>query len=205
MDELSSIGILIFGGLLLRFALTLTGQAWAKSHAQTVAFMILPVITYVITKTITGNIALSLGMIGALSIVRFRHPVKSALELIMYFDLITIGIATSVRTKWAIQLILCTIVIIFAVKIVQKIVQKSGRSFYTTSFNEGVALNSIEVFAKEKIDLIENSNNLVSLYNNTVQNEIIYRLTFENKNELNRFKKGIEGSKSINKININFV
>ena len=90
MDELTSISILIFGGLLLRFALTLTGQAWAKSHAQTVAFMILPVITYVITKTITGNIALSLGMIGALSIVRFRHPVKSALELIMYLSLIHI-------------------------------------------------------------------------------------------------------------------
>ena len=50
-------------------------------------------------KTISGNIALSLGMIGALSIVRFRHPVKSALELIIYFDLITIGIATSVRTN----------------------------------------------------------------------------------------------------------
>ncbi len=205
MDELSSIGILIFGGLLLRFALTLTGQAWAKSHAQTVAFMILPVITYVITKTITGNIALSLGMIGALSIVRFRHPVKSALELIMYFDLITIGIATSVRTKWAIQLILCTIAIIFIVKIVQKISQKYGKSFYSISFNEGIALNSIEVFAKEKIDLIESNNNLVSLFNDTSQNEIVYRLTFDNKNELNLFKKKIEGSKSINKININFV
>ena len=205
MDELSSIGILIFGGLLLRFALTLTGQAWAKSHAQTVAFMILPVITYVITKTITGNIALSLGMIGALSIVRFRHPVKSALELIMYFDLITIGIATSVRTKWAIQLILCTVVIIFAVKIVQKIYQKFGKSFYNVSFNEGIALNSIEVFAKEKIDLIENNNNLVSLFNDSSQNEIVYRLTFDNKNELNLFKKKIEGLKGINKININFV
>ena len=205
MDELAPIGILIFGGLLLRFALTLTGQAWAKSHAQTVAFMILPVITYVITKTIAGNIALSLGMIGALSIVRFRHPVKSALELIMYFDLITIGIATSVRTKWAIQLILCTIVIIVLVKIVQKISQKYGKSFYNTSFNEGIVLNSIEVFAKEKIDLIESNNNLVSLFNDTSQNEIIYRLTFDNKNELNLFKKKIEGSKSINKININFV
>ena len=205
MDELSSIGILIFGGLLLRFALTLTGQAWAKSHAQTVAFMILPVITYVITKTITGNIALSLGMIGALSIVRFRHPVKSALELIMYFDLITIGIATSVRTKWAIQLILCTIAIIFIVKIVQKISQKYGKSFYSMSFNEGIALNSIEVFAKEKIDLIESNNNLVSLFNDTSQNEIVYRLTFDNKNELNLFKKKIEESKSINRININFV
>ena len=198
MDELSSIGILIFGGLLLRFALTLTGQAWAKSHAQTVAFMILPVITYVITNTIAGNIALSLGMIGALSIVRFRHPVKSALELIMYFDLITIGIATSVRTKWAIQLILCTIIIIVAVKIVQKIYQKFGKSFYNVSFNEGTAVNSIEVFTKEKIDLIENDNNLISLYSDTTQGEVVYRLTFDNKDQLNSFKKKIEGMKNIN-------
>ncbi|MDA9676731.1 DUF4956 domain-containing protein [bacterium] len=205
MDELSSIAILIIGGLSLRFALTLSGQAWAKSHAQTVAFMILPVITYVITKTITGNIALSLGMIGALSIVRFRHPVKSALELIMYFDLITIGIATSVRTKWAIQLILCTIAIIILVKVVQKIYQKFGKSFYSVSFNEGIALNSIEVHAKEKIDLIENNNNLVSLYNDSSQNEIVYRLTFDNRNELNSFKKKVEETKNINKININFV
>ena len=205
MDELTSIFILIFGGLSLRFSLSLTGQAWAKSHAQTVAFMILPVITYVITQTIAGNIALSLGMIGALSIVRFRHPVKSALELIMYFDLITIGIATSVRTKWAIQLILCTIIIIVLVKIVQKIHQKFGRSFYNVSFNEGIAINSIEVFAKEKIDLIENNNNLISLYNDTTQGEIAYRLTFDSKNQLNLFKKKIEGIKSINKININLV
>ena len=119
MNELESLFLLITSGLLLRFSLTMTGQAWAKSHAQTVTFMVLPVITFVITKTISGNIALSLGMIGALSIVRFRHPVKSALELVMYFNLITIGIATSVRTKWAIQLVLCTVIIIFLVKIIQ--------------------------------------------------------------------------------------
>ena len=162
MNELTSIFILIFGGLSLRFSLSLTGQAWAKSHAQTVAFMILPVITYVITQTIAGNIALSLGMIGALSIVRFRHPVKSALELIMYFDLITIGIATSVRTKWAIQLILCTIIIIFVVKLVQKISIKYGRPFYKVSFNEGSALNSVEIFAKAKIDIAEKSDHLTN-------------------------------------------
>ncbi len=205
MDELEPLILLISGGLILRYSLTLTGQAWAKSHAQTVAFMVLPVITYVITKTIAGNIALSLGMIGALSIVRFRHPVKSALELVMYFDLITIGIATSVRTKWAIQLILCTVAIIVATKIVQKIYQKFGKSFYNLSFNEGIALNSIEVFAKKKIDLIESDNNLTSLYNDTIQGEVVYRLTFDNKNQLNSFKKKIEGIESINKININLV
>jgi hypothetical protein len=205
MDELEPLILLISGGLILRYSLTLTGQAWAKSHAQTVAFMVLPIITYVITKTIAGNIALSLGMIGALSIVRFRHPVKSALELVMYFDLITIGIATSVRTKWAIQLILCTVAIIVATKIVQKIYQKFGKSFYNLSFNEGIALNSIEVFAKKKIDLIESDNNLTSLYNDTIQGEVVYRLTFDNKNQLNSFKKKIEGMENINKINVNFV
>ncbi len=205
MEELESLILLISSGLILRYSLTLTGQAWARSHAQTVSFMVLPVITYVITKTIAGNIALSLGMIGALSIVRFRHPVKSALELIMYFDLIAIGIATSVRTKWAIQLILCTVIIIVAVKIVQKIYQKFGKSFYNLSFNEGIAINSIEVSAKKKIDLIENDNNLISLYNDMTQGEIVYRLTFDNKNQLNSFKKKIEGMENINKININLV
>jgi len=203
MDEIVPLLFLVSSGLILRFSLTMTGQAWAKSHAQTVAFLILPIVTYVITKTIAGNIALSLGMIGALSIVRFRHPVKSALELIMYFALITIGIAASVRTKWAIQLVLCTIIIIVSVKYLQKFAKKYGKSFYNVSFNEGQVLNSIEVFAKKKIDLIESDNNLISLYSDTIQGEVVYRLTFDNKNQLNSFKKKIEGIESINKININ--
>ena len=99
MDEIKSLILLVGSGFLFRTALIYTGQAWAKSHAQTVSFLILPLITYVITNTIANNIALSLGMIGALSIVRFRHPVKSPLELIMYFALITVGIAASVRTN----------------------------------------------------------------------------------------------------------
>ena len=205
MDELIPLLLMILGGLLIRYSLTLTGQAWARSHAQTVSFMILPIITYVITKTITGNIALSLGMIGALSIVRFRHPVKSALELIMYFDLIAIGVATSVRTKWAIQLIVGTVVIIFLVKLVQKISQKYGRSFYNVSFNEGIDLNSIEIHSKEKIDFIENNSNLISLFNDNVGGQIIYRLTFENRNQLNEFRKKLEEVKNVSKVDINFV
>ena len=203
MEELESLTLLISSGLILRYSLTLTGQAWAKSHAQTVAFMILPVITYVITKTIAGNIALSLGMIGALSIVRFRHPVKSALELIMYFDLITIGIAASVRTKWAIQLILCTVVIIFIVKFVQKLSQKYyGKSFYSLSFNEGIVSNTLEVTSNEKIEAVENSENLVSSLDDKNTNEVIYRMNFENKKTLQEFKQKLEEQKNIKKINV---
>ena len=72
MDEIKSLILLVGSGFLFRTALIYTGQAWAKSHAQTVSFLILPLITYVITNTIANNIALSLGMIGALSIVRIQ-------------------------------------------------------------------------------------------------------------------------------------
>ncbi len=202
MDELQPIILLIVSGLLLRFSLTLTGQAWAKSHAQTVTFMVLPIITYVITKTISGNIALSLGMIGALSIVRFRHPVKSALELVMYFDLITIGIATSVRTKWAIQLVICTILIIFFVKILQKVLNKYGKSFYNMSFNEGNTSNTLEVISIKKIDFIEESENLANSLNDNENKQYTYRLHFNNKESLEEFKKKLDKNQSIQKVNV---
>ena len=113
MNELEPIILLVASGILIRFSLTYTGQAWAKSHAQTVTFMLLPIITYIITKTIAGNIALSLGMIGALSIVRFRHPVKSPLELSIYFLLLTIGIALTSNPGKAIILVLFSMSIIY--------------------------------------------------------------------------------------------
>jgi len=201
VDELKPILLLIGSGILMRFSLIFTGQAWAKSHAQTVTFMILPIITYVITKTISGNIALSLGMIGALSIVRFRHPVKSALELVIYFALITIGIATSVKIKWAIQLIVAAVLIIFFVKIFQNFLKKYGKTFYSSSFNEGSSTNTIEIVARNKISLVEDSNFLVSSFDNNSEKNIIYRLSFENKDELKNFKNNLN-EKDIEKINI---
>ena len=204
MDELKPIFLLISSGLLLRFSLTLTGQAWAKSHAQTVSFMILPIITYIITKTISGNIALSLGMIGALSIVRFRHPVKSALELIMYFDLITIGIATSVRTKWAVQLLLCSVIIIILVKVVQKIYNKFGKSFYSMSFNEGNITNTIEIISSKRIELIEKNDNLANYLSDQENSQFTYRLNFNDKDSLEAFKEKLNNEKNINKINVVF-
>lgn len=202
MDEIEAIILLFISGILIRFSLTYTGQAWAKSHAQTVTFMLLPIITYIITKTISGNIALSLGMIGALSIVRFRHPVKSALELVIYFALITVGIATSVRTKWAIQLVICTILIILAVKAVQALSKKFGKSFYNLSFNEGNVHNTLEIVSKNRIQQVEKSENLVSYLSDINNNQYIYRLSFTNKNSLEDFRQNLEKETDIEKINV---
>ena len=202
MDELKSLILLVGSGFLFRTSLIYTGQMWAKSHAQTVSFLVLPMITFVITNTIANNIALSLGMIGALSIVRFRHPVKSPLELIMYFALITVGIATSVRTKWAFQLIIVTTLIILFVKLFQVLSKKYGKSFYTMSFNEGVSTNTLEITAKGKIDLIEKNEFLVSSFSDINESKVIYRLNFENKKELQEFKNSLDNNENIEKINL---
>ena len=205
MDEIKPILLLIFSGFIIRYSLIWAGQSWARSYSQTIAFLILPIITYVITKTISGNIALSLGMIGALSIVRFRHPVKSALELVIYFDLITLGIATSVRTKWAIQLIICTILIIIVTKIFQKIFTKFGKSFYSTSFNEGITLSTMEIESEQALDDLDKNENLVSFLFNKENDKYIYRLCFEDKNKLAELKELIENNKNIKKINIDLI
>ena len=204
MDEINSLILLLVSGLLLRYSLIYAGQSWAKSHSQTVAFLILPVITYVITKTIAGNIALSLGMIGALSIVRFRHPVKSALELIMYFDLITIGIATSVRTKWAIQLVLVSVIVIILVKVIHNISKKFGKSFYSISFNEGIDTNTLEIITKKRVEIIEKNEQLVNYSSDTVESKYVYRLNFNNRKALEEFKNKLNADKDIEKINIVF-
>lgn len=204
MDELKPLILIISSGLLIRYALVFTGQSWAKSHAQTVAFMLLPTITYVITKTISGNLALSLGMIGALSIVRFRHPVKSALELVIYFDLITLGISASVRTKWAIQLVLCTLLILILVKLFQKIFRKFGNSFYNISFNEGISSHTLEIILNKKNITVEESKFLVSFFEDKEEKKYVYRLNFENRKQLIEFKNKIELEQSILKISTNF-
>ena len=202
MDELKILALLLSAGILFRFALIYTGQLWAKSHAQTITFMILPIITYVITNTIANNIALSLGMIGALSIVRFRHPVKSPLELVIYFALITIGIAASVRTKWAIQLVICTILIILIVKGVQILSKKFGKSFYSISFNEGNVSNTLEVVSKQRLEIIEKSENLVNYFSDVEGNQYNYRLNFTNKESLEKFRNKLSEEKNIEKINV---
>ena len=77
----TSLIILIISSIALRILLEYIGQKWVVTYAHTFTIVALPVITFVITSVISGNIALSLGMVGALSIVRFINPVRSPLEL----------------------------------------------------------------------------------------------------------------------------
>ena len=62
-------------------------------HSFNISLVVMTILTAVIIVTISSNIMLSLGMVGALSIVRYRTAVKSPLDLMFLFWAITTGIA----------------------------------------------------------------------------------------------------------------
>lgn len=69
-----------------------TGVIFSRSFAVTLVGMSL--LTCMVTLAISTNIVISLGMVGALSIVRYRTAVKDPLDLLYLFWAITTGITT---------------------------------------------------------------------------------------------------------------
>ncbi len=195
--------ILALFGILLKFTLYFTGQYWASTVQHTYTFILLPIIGFVIVKVIGESIALSLGMVGALSIVRFRNPVRSSFELVIFFGLITTGIAMASNPIWGIYLAVLIIFFIIIIFIFEKLLKKFGLSFSNVSFQESNQKNIIEITSGKKINF--DNNNLLEKFENIYDRNYVYIFSFDNKIDLEHFNKSIENNKDIKKINVKYL
>ena len=176
----------IISGLVIRVSLTFIKQKWASTMNNTLTFMLLPITTFVITKVISNNIALSLGMIGALSIVRFRNPVKSPLELSIYFVLITLGICYSVNLKYGVLLTIFVSLVLLFSKYLRESPLLKKLNFFNSSFDEGEEKYSLEITSITEISLLKESNLLNSYYFNKEEGKYFYRLVSNDKRQINK-------------------
>ncbi len=80
------LGMLIF----LVYQKTFTGVMYSSSFGVTL--VALTMITTIVILAVTSNVVLSLGMVGALSIVRFRTAIKEPLDIAFLFWAIAVGI-----------------------------------------------------------------------------------------------------------------
>jgi len=80
------IGMFIF----LVYKKTYQGVMYSSSFGTTL--VALTMITTVVILAVTSNVVLSLGMVGALSIVRFRTAIKEPLDIAFLFWSIAVGI-----------------------------------------------------------------------------------------------------------------
>jgi hypothetical protein len=130
-----------------------TGVIFSRSFAITLVGM--TVLTAMVTLAISSNIVISLGMVGALSIVRFRTAIKDPMDLLYLFWAITTGITSGAQMY---LLVLVAAVVMIAMIVLFYYKQQKGRIYilvvhYTgDSAGDNVirALGKIKYFIKSK-------------------------------------------------------
>jgi len=78
----------------LAYRITYRGSAFSKKFMVSLGMM--SIVTTIIMNVISNNVALSLGLVGALSIIRFRTAVKDVRDATYIFWCIGIGICCGV-------------------------------------------------------------------------------------------------------------
>ena len=195
LDKIINIFLMIAISLYLRVLLQLLGQTWVKTIAHTSTLLLLPILTYVITSVISGNIALSLGMVGALSIVRFRNPVRSPLELSVYFGAITIGITAAVSQQWLLLLVASVTLVAIILFLIQKTTSiLSLKPFFISSFSEGNIMSTLHIVASEEILEIDTNESLSS--KTSGNGEVCYTLVNSDFETLKKIEHSIKSNNS---------
>ena len=146
--------------------------------------LVLPVIGYTITTVIGTNLALSLGMIGALSIIRFRTPVRSSYELIIYFLLLTVGIAAKADMIVSLLLTVVSVSIIYFL----------NKFYKNTSYKKNLSKKTflIEMLFKDDVpnEILQNPNiDSINVKKNANQHIVNCNLNIDENREIEVFLK----------------
>ena len=87
-----SLGITVLLGVFIYFIYRLQNRSAFYSKQFNLTLPLMAIVTAAIVLAMQSNIVISLGMVGALSIVRFRTAVKEPLDLLYLFWAISVGI-----------------------------------------------------------------------------------------------------------------
>ena len=179
-------------GLYLRLVLSVViHQVWLKNYSQYLIFSLLPITGYIITSVISTNIALSLGMVGALSIVRFRTPVKNPSELVAYFCLVTIGIVVNVDPNIALNFMIFVTLIVMATELFIYLSKRLKLNPFNIEENN---LYYFSLSTNQRIDSIEESK---FLFHKSYDENFMYQFKSNNIEDLEEIKRNVEESKII--------
>ncbi|MEQ6355647.1 DUF4956 domain-containing protein [Lysinibacillus sp. M3] len=92
IDSILGLVVAFFVGLFIYAVYKKTFNGVIYSHSFNISLLIMTMTTALVIMGISSNVLLSLGMVGALSIVRFRTPIKDPMDLVYIFWAIVSGI-----------------------------------------------------------------------------------------------------------------
>ena len=136
--------------LIVKFTYVKVGRALNDKDYFSDTFIPLAIITTLVITVIKFSLALSLGLVGALSIVRFRAAIKEPEELVYLFFIIAIGLANGAN-QFILSIIATLIIVAFLFL----------RNFYKSrknnngNFNSDSNILSINILDGDKKDIDE--------------------------------------------------
>jgi len=130
----------------LKRSFSLTG----KTHIASI-LPILSIIVFLVIIVVKSSLALSLGLVGALSIVRFRTPIKEPEELVYLFLAIAIGLGYGAGQTLITTILVCLILIIIFFWLSNRNLSK------TSEFNLVIKWGSVDVSFEKIIEQISDS------------------------------------------------
>ena len=170
---------------------TYKGIVFSKMFAAALTGM--TVITTFIILAVTSNVVLSLGMVGALSIVRFRSSIKEPIDIIYIFWAISEGIV--IGSQQYVLAIAGTICISVAMAVFGTYKEKMSRYILVIRYNaeEKEILNKVKQICK-KYEIKSNT-----VYSNNEQELIVEVILEKNENSL---IEQLKQYKSINMVSL---
>lgn len=170
-DIVISLAVAFLSGLFILLIYRLTLRGVSRNRTFEVTLLLVTPIAAMIVLTITSNLALSLGMVGALSIIRFRTAIKDASDTAFMFWSVAAGITAGAHF-YKITVIGC-LFIGLASFIVLKLSSGGSRPYLLV-----VRANSDKALDYTSRLLNENNikNRLSSLVDNGDYSEVIYEV-----------------------------
>ena len=139
-------------GLVIYLSYRFSHSGAVYSQRFNVSLLMMTLITTMIMNFIFNNIALSLGMVGALSIVRFRTAVKDPVDTIFMFWAIAVGIMSGAGL-YLITIIACALLGLFYLISYFKIFKPIEKYLLVVNTDKENALEVSKIFANKNCTL----------------------------------------------------
>ena len=132
--------------IVFTYRATFRGVLYQKSYA--IALGMASMVTTLVIIAVSGNLVLSLGMVGALSIVRFRTAVKDPLDVVYMFWAIAVGIANGVAFF---KISIIGSIFISIVLFIANSYKSSSMSYLLITHQESGSLNRVIEILKPRV------------------------------------------------------
>lgn len=197
LDMVLGLSVALLGGLFILFIYQQTTRQVTINRSFCLSLLLVSAISAMMVLCITSNLALSLGMVGALSIVRFRTAIKDASDTAFLFWAVAVGI-TAGAGFYLLTLIGCLLIGLICVVAIMLLARISKPFLFVVRANE----SAVEVKVTEILKSSGVKFSLSSMVVNTTYVELIYELAVPKKRQnLAALVKEIPGVTTVSLVN----